>query len=217
MGVQPTRKGKGKGKQVERQGARHSREQKPDEEFWQGKEEHIQGSRCRTGYRCCDFQITRRHIYYYNHATRCVDQPCQHFGQCYGFLQGSILVAFGVANLRQTWTIFKASLNVFANRNRWRWFFRDTPRQQFSICVPPHGKTRVCTHPAAPSLDTWISKFKRCLTEVSVKSFRTASRDRSFCNKIPLVNFGLEFLSQSGLEAVVNDKDGVTPSLILKC
>ena len=31
MGVQPTRKGKGKGKQVERQGARHSREQKPDE------------------------------------------------------------------------------------------------------------------------------------------------------------------------------------------
>ena len=87
-------------------------------------------------------------------------------------------------------------------------FFRDTPRQQFSICVPSHGKTKVCTHPVAPSLDTWISNFKICLTEVFVKSSRTASRDRSFSNKIPLVNFGLEILSKSGLEAVANDKDG---------
>ena len=50
--------------------------------------------------------------------------------------------------------------------------------------------------------------FKRCLTEVFVKSSRTASRDRSLCNKIPLVDFGLEILPTSGLEAVANDKDG---------
>ena len=87
-------------------------------------------------------------------------------------------------------------------------FFRDKPRQQFSICVPSHGRTRVCTHPVAPSLDTWISSLKRCLTEVFIKSSRTASRDRSFCNKIPLVSFGLEILSKSGLEAVANDKNG---------
>ena len=42
-----------------------------------------------------------------------------HFGQCCGFLQGSILVAFGVATLCQTWDNFKASLNIFANRIRW--------------------------------------------------------------------------------------------------
>ena len=54
----------------------------------------------------------------------------------------------------------------------------------------------------------WISKFKRCITEVFVKSSRAASRDRSFCNKIPLVNFGLDVLSKSGLDAVANDKDG---------
>ena len=29
-----------------------------------------------------------------------------------------------------------------------------------------------------------------------------------FAKKIPLVNFGLEILSKSGLEAVANDKDG---------
>ena len=50
--------------------------------------------------------------------------------------------------------------------------------------------------------------FKRCLTEVFVQSSRTASRDRSLCNKIPPANFGLEILSKSGLEAVANDKDG---------
>ena len=149
-----------------------------------------------------DFQNTRRHIYYYNDETRCVDQPC-----C-GFLQCSILATFGVASLYQTCSIFKASLNIFANRYRWRCFFRDKPRQQLSICVPSHGRTRVCTHPVAPSLDTWTSSLQRCLTEVFIKSSRTASRDRSFCNKIPLVNFGLEILSKSGLEAVANDKDG---------
>ena len=69
-------------------------------------------------------------------------------------------------------------------------------------------KPKCALHPAAPSLDTWISNFKRCLTEVFVKSSRTASSDRSFCNKIPLVNFGLEIFSKSGLEAVANDKDG---------
>ena len=157
-----------------------------------------------------DFQITRRHIYYYNHATRCVDQPCQ------SAALWPVLWVLARFHPRRIWCgksspnmdNFKASLNVFANRNRWRWFIRDTPRQQFSICVPPHGKTKVCTHPAAPPLDTWISKFKRCLTEVSVKSSRTASHNRSFCNKIFLVNVGLEFLSQSGLEAVANDKGG---------
>ena len=110
-----------------------------------------------------------------------------------------------------------ASLNIFANRIRWRWFFRDTPRQQLKICVPSHGKTEVCTHPVAPSLDTWISNFRRCITEVFVKRSRRASRDRPFSNKITLINFGLENLSKSGLEAVANDKDGVTPMLILKC
>ena len=49
-GLQQTKKGNGKGKdkpknEIERQGTRHSREQEPDEEFWQRKEEHIQGSR----------------------------------------------------------------------------------------------------------------------------------------------------------------------------
>ena len=131
-----------------------------------------------------------------------------HRGQCCGFLPGSILATFGVASLYQTWSIFRRHSTFFANRIRWRWFFRDKPRQQFSICVPSHGRTRVCTHPVAPSLDTWISNLKRCLTEVFIKSSRTASRDRSFCNKIPLVNFGLEILSKSGLEAVANDKDG---------
>ena len=29
-----------------------------------------------------------------------------------------------------------------------------------------------------------------------------------FANEIPLVNFGLEIFSKSGLEAVANDKDG---------
>ena len=38
-------KAKASQKQIERQGTRHSCEQKPDEKFWQGKEEHIQGSR----------------------------------------------------------------------------------------------------------------------------------------------------------------------------
>ena len=145
MGVQPTRKGKGKGKQVERQGARHSREQKPDE-----------GATMQDWLSLFDFQITRRHIYYYNHATRCVDQPCQ------SAALWPVLWVLATFHPRRIWCgksspnmdNFKASLNVFANRNRWRWFIRDTPRQQFSICVPPHGKTKVCTHPAAPPLDT---------------------------------------------------------------
>ena len=50
--------------------------------------------------------------------------------------------------------------------------------------------------------------MKRCLTEVFIKSSRAASRDRSFCNKIPLVNFDLEILSGCGFEAVAYDKDG---------
>ena len=131
-----------------------------------------------------------------------------HFGQCCGFLQGSILVAFGVANLCQTWTISKRHSTFLRTEFFGDGFFRDTPRQQFSICVPSHGRTSVCTHPAAPSLHTWISSLKRCLTVVFVKSSRSASRDRSFCNEIPLVNFGLEILSRSGLKDVANDKDG---------
>ena len=157
-----------------------------------------------------DFQNTRRHIYYYNHETRCVDQPCRDSAPwpVLWILARFHLATFGVASLYQTWSIFRRHSTFFANRIRWRWFFRDKPRQQFSICVPSHGRTRVCTHPVAPSLDTWISNLKRCLTEVFIKSSGTASLDRSFCNKIPLVNFGLEILSKSGLEAVANDKDG---------
>ena len=157
-----------------------------------------------------DFQNARRHIYYYNHETRCVDQPCRDSAPW------PVLWILARFHPRHIWcgkslpnvVNFKASLNIFANRIRWRRFFRDKPRQQVSICVPSHGRTRVCTRPVAPSLDTWISNLKRCLTEVFIKSSRTASRDRSCCNKIPLVNFGLEILSKSGLEAVANDKDG---------
>ena len=157
-----------------------------------------------------DFQNTRRRIYYYNHETRCVDQPCRDSAPW------PVLWILARFHPRHIWCVkslpnvvnCKASLNIFANRIRWRWFFRDKPKQQFSICVPPHGRTRVCTHLVAPSLDTWISSLKRCLTELFIKSSRTASRDRSFCNKILLVNFGLEILSKSGLEAVANDKDG---------
>ena len=237
-------------KQTERQRARHSREQQPDVEFWQGKEEHIQGSRLwkrkerwkkwrqdrrkiersntcddsvihlfsnlmegatmQDWLSLFDFQNTRRHVHYYNHVTRCIDQPCQ------SAARWPVLWNLARFHPRRVWCgkslpnlhNFKASLNIFANRVRWRWFVRDTPRQQFSTCVPSHGKTKVCTHPVALSLDTWISKFKRCHTEVFAKSSRTASLDRSFCNKIPLVNFGLEILSKSGHEAVANDKDG---------
>ena len=122
-----------------------------------------------------------------------------HRGQCCGFLLGSIPRHIWCGKSLPNVVIFQTSLNIFANRIRWRWFFRDKPRQQFSICVPSHGRTRVCTHPVAPSLDMWISNLKRCLTEVFIKSSRTASRDTSFCNKILLVNFGLEILSKSGL------------------
>ena len=157
-----------------------------------------------------DFHNTRRHIYYYNHETRCVDQPCRDSAPW------PVLWILARFHPRHIWcgkslpnvVNFKVSLNIFANRIRWRWFFRDKPRQQFSICVPSRGRTRVCTHPVAPSLDTWISNLKRCLTEVFIKISRTSSRDRSCCNKIPLVNFSLEVLSKSGLEAVANDKDG---------
>ena len=115
-----------------------------------------------------DFQNTRRHIYYYNHETRCVDQPCRDSAPW------PVLWILAWFHPRHIWCgksspnviIFEASLNIFANRIRWRWFFRDEPRQQFSICVPPHGRTRVCTHLVAPSLDTWISILKRCVTEV---------------------------------------------------
>ena len=34
------------------------------------------------------------------------------------------------------------------------------------------------------------------------------SHDSSFCHTVPLVNFGLEILSKSGLEVVAHDKDG---------
>ena len=103
-----------------------------------------------------DFQNTRRHIYYYNHETRCVDQPCRDSAPW------PVLWILAWFHPRHIWCgksspnviIFEASLNIFANRIRWRWFFRDEPRQQFSICVPSHGRTRVCTHLVAPSLDT---------------------------------------------------------------
>ena len=121
---------------------------------------------------------------------------------------GSTLVTFGVADLCRTWTSFKLLSTFLRTEFVGDGFFRDTPRQQFSLCVPSHGRSRACTHPVPPSLDMWISDLKRCLTEVFMKSSRAASRDRSFCNKISLVNFGLEILSGCGFEAVANDKDG---------
>ena len=131
-----------------------------------------------------------------------------HRGQCCGFLPGSILATFGVASLYQTWSFLRRHSTFLRTEFVGDGFFETNRDSKFSICVPSHGRTRVCTHPVAPSLDTWISNLKRRLTEVFIKSSRTASRDRSFCNKIPLVNFGLEILSKSGLEAVANDKDG---------
>ena len=103
-----------------------------------------------------DFQNTRRHIYYYNHETRCVDQPCR----CSA--PWPVLWILARFHPRHIWcgksfanvVNFKASLNIFANRIRWRWFFRNKPRQQFSMCVPSYGRTRVCMHNVAPSLDT---------------------------------------------------------------
>ena len=64
-----------------------------------------------------DFQNTRRHIYYYNHATRCADQPCQSAAP-WPVLW--ILVRF---HPRHIWCgkslpnvdNFKTSLNIFAN------------------------------------------------------------------------------------------------------
>ena len=74
-----------------------------------------------------DFQNTRRHMYHYNPAARCVDQPLSimpHLGQCYGFLQCSILVAFGAAKHCPTCDNFlRLHSTLFANRIRWRCFF----------------------------------------------------------------------------------------------
>ena len=108
-----------------------------------------------------DFQNTRRHIYRYNRATRCVDQPCQ------SAAPWPVLWILARFHPRHIWCgkslpnvdNLKASLNIFANRIRWRWFFV-TYRDSSFLCVPSYGKTRVCTHPAAPSLDTWISNLK---------------------------------------------------------
>ena len=78
-----------------------------------------------------------------------------------------------------------------------------------SFLFVSHLMVNQSVHPSSSSSSRHVNlKFKRCLTEVFVKSSRTASRDRSIWNKIPLVNFGLEILSQSGLEAVANDKGG---------
>ena len=165
------------------------------------------------------FQNTRRHIYYYNHETRCVDQPCRYSAPW------PVLWILARFHPRLIWcgkslpnvVNFKASLNIFANRIRWRWFFRDKPRQQFSICVPSHGRARVCTHPVAPSLDTWISSLKRCLTEVFIKNSRTASRDRSFCNKILSSISVLRFCPRMVLELLRMTKMEVTPLLTRMC
>ena len=104
-----------------------------------------------------EFRWSKRHIYNCNHATRGVDHvDLLHLGQCYGFLQGSILVTL-------LWQIFakrgqfQGLTQHFCGQNSLKIVFRETPRPQFSTCVPSHGKSGVCTHPVAPSLDTWIS------------------------------------------------------------
>ena len=130
-----------------------------------------------------------------------------HRGQCCGFLPGSILATFGVASLYQTWSILRRHSTFLRTEFVGDGFF-ETNRDSNSQFVSHPMAEPECTHPVAPSPDTWISNLKSCLTEVFIKSSRTASRDRSFCNKISLVNFGLEILSKSGLEAVANDKDG---------
>ena len=87
-----------------------------------------------------DLQSTREHIYYYKHATRCVDQPCHAVAP---WPVNWILVRF---HPRHIWCgrslpnvdKFIASLNVFANRIRWRWlFYRDTEAAVFFFCPIP--------------------------------------------------------------------------------
>ena len=170
------------------------------------------------------FQNISRHIYCYNHATRCVDQPCQ------SAVLWPVLWILARLHPRQIWCgkslpnvdNFKASLNIFANRIRWRWLFRDTPRQQFSMCVPSHGKTRVCTHPVGFSLDTWISNSKRCPTEVFVKSSRTGApvqppvTHRCATKSLSSISVS-RFRPRVVLKQLQMTKMVVTPLLILKC
>ena len=54
-----------------------------------------------------DFQNTRRHIYCYNHETRCVDQPCRYSAPwpVLWILARFFFATCGVASLYQTWSI----------------------------------------------------------------------------------------------------------------
>ena len=73
-----------------------------------------------------DFQNTRRHTYHCNHAACCVDQHCQSAApwpvlwNLAGFHPRPIWRGRALPNVDN---FFKAALNIFANRIRWRWFF----------------------------------------------------------------------------------------------
>ena len=105
--------------------------------------------------------------------------------------------------------IMERSANNFCKQNSLEMVFsRQTETAILNLCPIPWQNQSV--HPSCCSISRHVDLElkKRYLTEVFIQSSRTASRDRSFCNKIHLVNFGLEILSKSGLEAVATDKDG---------
>ena len=143
---------------------------------------------------------------------------CCYLGQCCGFLQGSILVTLGVANLCQTRTFLRLHSIFLRTEFVGDGFFRDTPRQQFSICVPSHGKTKVCTHPVAPSLDTWISNLKCCLAEVFCQRVpvQRPVTDRLATKSLSSIS-ALRFCPRVVLKQLQMTKMVVTPLLILKC
>ena len=101
---------------------------------------------------------TRRH----NHATRCVDQPCR-FAALW-----PVLWILARCHPRRIWCgkslsnvdNFKASLNIFANRIRWRWFFsRHTETAVFYLCPIP--RQNQCVHPSWCSFSRHVDlKFK---------------------------------------------------------
>ena len=109
-----------------------------------------------------DFQNTRRHIYYYNHETRCVDQPCRESAPW------PVLWILARFHPRHIWcgkslpnvVNFKASLNIFANRIRWRRFFsRQTETAILNLCPIPWQNQSV--HPSCCSISRHVDlEFK---------------------------------------------------------
>ena len=87
-----------------------------------------------------DFQSTRKHIYYYNQTTRCVDQPCQSVAPWPVIW---ILARFhprhiGVADLCRTWTSFKLLSTFFCEQNSLAMVFsRHTETAVFYLCPIP--------------------------------------------------------------------------------